>query len=352
MKKILSIILMMFVIIGLSGCDNSAIDNSINDRISALEETIATQDSTIEDLENSIIGLEITISRLPDNDTVYNDNELLATIAALELQSENSDILIRNLVTALENNVYTKAELDEGFEEIATWISNYQDSDTVYDDTEIKNLISALVDNDTVYDDELVWEAINELTDNMEQLSNTHTLEELKLKTKLLYVLAENQTKLENEYVNNGVLYISVQDDLGESNGGIYTYEGEMHLMTVEDYPSVIVLGNQLTIDEGDEVYVDWNGGGRNWIIYNKTDNQVEFAFEVYDWLKYATGDHYVTLDIFNENIVYLSGSENILNDIAIVKAYINMLNTQPISIDDILMIDTAISNMFGYYSE
>lgn len=334
MKKLLSIVTMFIIMIALSGCtdaETTYTEQEIDDMLRAQE--------------------SIILSKIEAQNDGYQEqiDELESLVVELRENTDENDLRF------LDH--YTEDEIDVLFQEVSDYILTLEDNDTIYDDSSLWAFFNELlewqtnhVDNDTIYDDTAIVELISELADEMEQLNNNHTLEELALKAKLLYMLNENQTKLE-EYVVSNALHIVIGDDI---SGDLYTYEGDMYLMDDSDYASVVFLGNQLSIDVGDEVYVDWCEGGRTWVIYNRTDNQVEYAFETYDWFMYTIGDdsNTRTLDTFSESLVYSIGSEDIINNIHILESYINMLNTQAVSIEDIIMINIEISNIFGYYTD
>ena len=85
----------------------------------------------------------------PDNDTIYDDTE------------------IKQLITNINNKI-------SGLSEKVTALEAREDKDTVYDDTEIKERISALEDKpdkDTIYDDSNLKSKIDELESKLQSLN-------------------------------------------------------------------------------------------------------------------------------------------------------------------------------------
>lgn len=176
-------------------CDPSVFEA----KIAALEQTVAELKAKVDSLD----GEESTPGT--DNDTIYDDTALKATIAALEAkiaaleEAINSlkdsdtiydDTLLKDKVADLEEAVqdlkdkqqagYDDQELRDRIEVLEGIVAGLKDNDTIYDDAEViaklealEQAIKNLSDKDTVYDDTALKAELQKLADAFEAFKNS-----------------------------------------------------------------------------------------------------------------------------------------------------------------------------------
>lgn len=148
--------------------------------------------------------------------------------------TEEMDALIVRLDALEKENEDLKLGFDGDIENIRTWINNFVDSDTVYNDAAVYATIAALVDNDTLYDDTAVLAAIaalealedkDTLYDDADVLAAIGALETWKATftiydgTNLLELIAELETELANGIFDARALVETTQEAFDFADG-------------------------------------------------------------------------------------------------------------------------------------
>lgn len=213
-----------------------------------------------------------------------NVSFLIGEDGSTTLRIENSDGSVDELVIA--NTQEMGEEIDSLQTQIAE-LSQKEDSDTVYDDTELVNRITALeerVDLDTVYDDTEVLKRINALENKIDldtvyddtQLTERIIALEERIDNDTIYddtELVNRITELENRPDNDTTYTAGSNIRINENNvisAIIPTQEGTIEY---DDEPLWTALGTkQDTLTAGDNIIINDNAISAIDTVYDDTE--------------------------------------------------------------------------------
>ena len=127
----------------------------INSKLTALENR--TDNDTIYD-DSEIIARIETLEAKTDNDTIYDDTAIIARLEVLEAKTNNDTIYNDSEIQSrlasceynyseLEREIYTRASQTDfnNLKSRVETVENRTDNDTIYDDSELRAQISALI---------------------------------------------------------------------------------------------------------------------------------------------------------------------------------------------------------------